>query len=86
METLVEVGDDHELARGHSVAGHCSGDWLHARLSDPRETMRSAEWVVSARLRFGGLQDHVITRGLRLPDGTPIDLHGRALFHRAGAP
>ena len=62
METLVEVGDDHELARGHSVAGHCSGDWLHARLSDPRETMRSAEWVVSARLRFGGLQDHVITR------------------------
>ena len=45
--------------------------------------MRSAEWVVSARLRFSGLQDHVTTRGLRLPDGTPIDLHdgcGNALW------
>ena len=77
--------DDHEIARGYSVGGFAAGDWLHAKLSDPREAMRASERVVCARMRLGALQTHVITRGLRLPDGTPLDLHGRALFHRAGA-
>ena len=85
MESVRELGSDHELARCQSVAGLGAGDFLHARLTDPRETLRSAEFVCVSRLRLGCLQDHVITRDLRLPDGTPIDLQGRALFHRSGA-
>ena len=45
MESVRELGSDHELARCQSVAGLGAGDFLHARLTDPRETLRSAEFV-----------------------------------------